>query len=176
MLKVEFSKMHRLFYPQVPLVLCACVEDRVSAMPVVSYAAVSESPPMMAVSCNPNAFTFKLAARARAFSLCLLDSSRLGAMEKLATISGAKVKDKLREAALGYHLDSRMKAPVIDGSVAVIGCVLHSTRKVGDHALLIGSVRDCTARGDFSDFWSYKKYRPILYTGWRDGLSTYKGS
>lgn len=44
---------------------------------------------------------------------------------------------------------------------------------MGDHFLLVGRVEACRATGDFSDFWGFKKYKPILYTGWRDGMTTY---
>lgn len=172
-LKVEFSKLHRLFYPQVPLVLCAQFRDRVSAMPVVAYVSLSESPPLLGVACNPLAFTYKLSAKARAFSLCLLDEKDLRAFERLATVSGAKVRDKLKEVGLSHTKGTKVNAPVITSSVGTIECSLVSKRKLGDHILLVGRAEACYASSDFSDFWAYKEYSPILYTGWRGGMSTY---
>ena len=174
-MKVELSKLHRLFYPQVPLLLSASHGERVSCMPVVAYASISDTPPLVGVACNPHAFTYRLCVKARAFSLSLLDADRLGAMEKLATVSGARVKDKLSEVGLGHTAGTKVDAPVVSGSVATIECSLQSRRRYGDHFLLVGRVEACYASDDFSDFWAYKRYRPILYTGWRDGMSTYAG-
>jgi flavin reductase (DIM6/NTAB) family NADH-FMN oxidoreductase RutF len=172
-LKVEFSKLHRLFYPQVPLVLCAQSKGRVSAMPVVAYVSLSESPPLLGVACNPLAFTYKLSVKARAFSLCLLDEKELRAVERLAIVSGAKVQDKLKEVGLSHAKGTKVNAPVITSSVGTIECSLVSKRKLGDHILLVGRVEACYAASDFSDFWAYNAYSPILYTGWRGGMSTY---
>jgi flavin reductase (DIM6/NTAB) family NADH-FMN oxidoreductase RutF len=173
MLKVEFSKLHRLFYPQVPLVLCAQFRGRISAMPVVAYVSLSESPPLLGVACNPLAFTYRLSVKARAFSLCLLDEKDLRAFERLAIISGAKVRDKLEEVGLNHTNGTRVNAPVITSSVGTIECSLVSKRKLGDHVLLVGKAEACYAASDFSDFWKYKAYNPILYTGWRGGMSTF---
>ena len=173
-MKVEFSRLHRLFYPQVPLVLAAEQGGRVSAMPVVAYVVLSDSPPLIGVSCNSFAFTYKLSVKARAFTLSLLDSKDLGAMERLATVSGAKVTDKLAEVGLKHTRGSKVEAPVIAGSVATMECSLHSKRRMGDHILLVGRVEACYASDDFSDFWKFEKYRPILYTGWKEGMTVYR--
>jgi 3-hydroxy-9,10-secoandrosta-1,3,5(10)-triene-9,17-dione monooxygenase reductase component len=144
-------------------------------MPVVSYASVSDSPPLVAVSCTPHAFTYRLSVKARAFSLCLLDSGRMGAMERLASISGAKVRDKLSEAGLRHSPGTKVDAPVLDDSVATIECTLSSRRSFGDHVLLVGRVEACYASDDFAEFWTFARYRPILYTGWKEGMTTYRG-
>ncbi len=143
-------------------------------MPVVAYASISDSPPLVAVACNPHAFTCKLCVKGRAFSLSLLDARSLDVFEELAAVSGAKVEDKLAEVGLVHAPGARVDAPVISGSAATIECSLHSKRRFGDHVLLVGKVEACYASGDFSDFWAYKEYRPILYTGWRGGMTTYR--
>jgi flavin reductase (DIM6/NTAB) family NADH-FMN oxidoreductase RutF len=174
-MRVDAAKIHRLFYPQVPLVLSAACRGRVSGMPVVSYASISGKPPLIGVACSPLAFTYRLAARAGAFSLCLLGSKRLGAIERLATLSGAMLRDKLTEAGLGYIPGKTTGAPLIDGAEAAIECRLRSRTKLGDHVLLVGRVVDSSVSEAFADFWDFRSYRPILYTGWRDGMTTYAG-
>ncbi len=170
---VDPSLLHRLFYPQVPLVLSAMSGARVSAMPVVSYASVSDSPPLVAVSCARGGFTLKLALKARAFSLCILDGSHVDALSRLATVSGAKVKDKLADAGLRYRKGDQLKVPIIEGSVASLECSLAFKKRVGDHTLLVGSVEAASANESFSGFWDFRKYRPLLYTGWKGKLTTY---
>ncbi len=145
-------------------------------MPVVSYASVSTEPPMVAVGCNPTSFTYRLASKAGAFSLCLLDRRQLRAMERLASASGKDVKDKLANAGLIHNKGKKVDAPVIEGAVATLECRLHSKQKPGDHALLFGLVKACYASDSFTDFWDFERYKPILYTGWRDGMSTYPGA
>lgn len=172
-MKVDPSLVHRLFYPQVPLVMAARFGSRVSAMPVASYLSVSERPPMVGVACTPVGFTCKLAMRARSFSLSVLDRSHADAMAKLATVSGAKVKDKLSEVGLAHGPGSRAKVPVLRDAVATIECTLRSSRRAGDHLILIGKVEAAYASDAFSDSWDYSRYRPILYTGWKGGLSMY---
>lgn len=174
-MKVEPLLVHRLFYPQVPLVMACQFKGRVSAMPVVSYASVSDSPPMVAVACNPKGFTCRLALRAGSFSLSLLDRGRLAAVARLATVSGAEVKDKLAAAGLEHESGAELRVPVVRGSLAALECELKSKRKTGDHLLLIAEVREARSTGAFTNFWDYGLYEPILYTGWKDGMTTYPG-
>lgn len=174
-MKVDPSLLHRLFYPQVPAILSAQFGGRVSAMPVVSYASVSTSPPMVAVGCDPASFTYRMASKSRAFSLCLLDRRHISAVERLARTSGRSVKDKLAEAGLNHKKGVRLDVPVIGEAEATMECEVSSKRKTGDHIMLFGLVRACYASGDFSDFWDFEKYKPILYSGWRDGMTTYPG-
>jgi flavin reductase (DIM6/NTAB) family NADH-FMN oxidoreductase RutF len=175
-MKVSPSLIHRLFYPQVPLVMSVQFRGRVSAMPVVSYASVSDSPPMVVVACNPDGFTCKLAIKARSFSLSLLDRRRIEAFARLATVSGAKVKDKLTDAGLEHSHGTKLKVPVIKGAFATLECSLMSKKRTGDHLLLAATVEAAYATGAFTDFWDYSDYKPLLYTGWRDGMTTYAGA
>lgn len=172
-MKVEPSLIHRLFYPQVPLVLAAQFRGRVSAMPVVSYISTSDSPPLIGVACKPEGFTCKLALKSRSFSLSLLDGAHAAEMSKLATVSGAKVKDKLSEVGLSHSTGTAAKVPVLKDAVATIECRLSSSPKSGDHVILVGRVVSAYASEAFSDSWDYGKYKPMLYTGWKDGLTFY---
>jgi flavin reductase (DIM6/NTAB) family NADH-FMN oxidoreductase RutF len=175
-MKVEDSLVHRLFYPQVPLVLSAQFGARVSAMPVVSYASISDKPPLIAVACSPRGYTCKLSLKARAFSLSILDRTQSNAVALLATLSGAKVKDKLREAGLSHVNGKILKVPVIERSVATLECKLRDSSRHGDHLLLVGTVRAAYASEAFTEFWDFGRYRPVLYAGWREGLTTYPES
>jgi len=172
-LSVHPSKIHRLFYPQVPALLGTASRGRVSAMPVVSYAAVSTSPPIIVVSCDPRSFTLKLALDSRAFSLSILGRSRVKAIEKLALTSGRGVPDKLAACGLSHSRGAELDVPVVRGAEATLECEVRSGRMLGDHVLLVGLVRACYASKKFADFWNFERYRPILYTGWRDRLTTY---
>ena len=175
-MKVDPSLIHRLFYPQVPVILSARVGKRVSAMPVVSYTSVSDSPPMVAVSSAPSHYTCKLVLDAGCFSLCILDRDHAGAIARLASVSGARVEDKLTDAGLDYSMGEKLKVPIIKGSAATLECSLAARRRFGDHLLLVGKVRAAKATEAFDGFWNFAKYSPLLYTGWREGLTTLPGT
>ncbi|MDG6910460.1 MAG: flavin reductase family protein [Nitrososphaerota archaeon] len=174
-MKVDPSLIHRLFYPQVPLVMAAQHGGRVSAMPVVSYLSVSEEPPMVGVACKPGGFTCKLALKARAFSLSVLDRGHAGALSGLATLSGAQVEDKLSEVGLPHVPGTRAKVPVPKDALAALECRLKSSQKHGDHLLLVARVEAAYSSAAFTDSWDYARYRPILYTGWKEGITLYRG-
>jgi flavin reductase (DIM6/NTAB) family NADH-FMN oxidoreductase RutF len=166
--------IHRLFYPQVPAVLSASYRSRVTAMPVVAYASISDTPPLVAVACSPRAFTTRLALKARSFSLSLVGSWRLRSVEKLAEVSGAAVKDKLDKVGFAHRKGTRLPVPLIEGAEATLECRLQHHIKTGDHVLLIGRVVAAHSTGAFTDFWDFGRYTPILYTGWKGGMTTYQ--
>ena len=175
-MEVDPSLIHRLFYPQVPLVMSAQYRGRVSAMPVVSYASVSDGPPMVVVACNPGGFTCKLALKAGSFSLSLLDRGRVDAIARLATVSGAKVNDKLADAGLVHGKGKKLKVPVIKDAFATLECRVKSKKMTGDHLLLVAGVAAAYSAGAFTDFWDFSRYKPLLYTGWKGGMTTYPGT
>jgi len=174
-MKVDPSLLHRLFYPQVPAVLASRYRGRVSAMPVVSYTAVSTIPPLVAVACNPESYTCKLTLRSRTFSMSLLGRDGTSKLDKLATIHGGDLKDKLDSAGLAHRKGVRLNVPAIVGAWATLECSLRSKQKLGDHLLLVGLVRAAYASDAFSDFWDFRRYKPILYTGWKDGMTVFQG-
>jgi flavin reductase (DIM6/NTAB) family NADH-FMN oxidoreductase RutF len=174
-MKVDSSLIHRLFYPQVPAVLSSQYRGRVSAMPVVSYASVSDSPPLVAVACNPESYTCKLILKARCFSLSMLDRNQTSRIGALATTHGGDVPDKLASVGLSRKRGTKLNVPVITGARATLECSLKSKVVMGDHYLIVGLVRASYADGAFSDEWDFRSYKPILYTGWKDGMTAYEG-
>ena len=143
-------------------------------MPVVSYASLSASPPLVGVSCDPRAFTYIMIAKAGIFSLCFLDRKHLSAVEFLATHSGRISADKLADSGLGHHNGTRLDVPVITESVASLECALVAKKKFGDHVLVVGEVEAARASADFGEYWRFNTYRPILYAGWQGRLSTFR--
>jgi len=170
---LDKGKAYRLFYPSVPAVLSASHRKIVSAMPVVSFTSLSEFPPIVGVSSSPSHFTHKTVLDSRLFSLCWLQKKEIHAIAYLASHSGRESEDKLVSAGFKHHRGKKLDVPVIDAAVAVLECSLTNTIKFGDHELLVGKVEASYAIEDFHDYWSFKEYRPILYTGWKeDGLGT----
>jgi flavin reductase (DIM6/NTAB) family NADH-FMN oxidoreductase RutF len=170
---MDLSKVHRLFYPDVPAVLCASYLGRVSAMPVVSFASLSGVPPLVGVSCDPKAFTYQLVKKSNLFSLCLLGREHVEAMGFLASHSGRKSVDKLTDAGLPHHRGKKLNVPIIDDSAASLECALQSAKTFGDRDLIVGKVEGVHTSADFQEYWRFRSYRPILYTGWQGKLATF---
>lgn len=170
---IEPSIAYRLLYPDVPAIVCSSYNRTVSAMPAVSIISLSQSPPLIGVSCSPMHSTFMTIKNSRCFSLCFLDKSYSKYVESLATYRGKRSEDKLALVGLSHHTGKRVNSPVIDVSSAVIECSLIRKMRFGDHFLLIGKIETAYATQDFKEYWEFKSYKPILYTGWRNGLRTY---
>ncbi len=134
---------------------------------------LSESPPLIGVSSAPSHYTFRSIAHSKAFSLTWFDRSFSKAVEVLASTSSGPGADKLSLAGLSHHPGRKLKVPVPDAASAVLECRLVGKRKFGDHVLLVGLVVVAYASEDFKDYWLFREYRPILYTGWQGGLGTY---
>ena len=167
MRKVEGSKVYRLLYPSVPVVVAASHGGKVSAMPAVSVISLSNYPALIGVSSSPSHDTHETVVRARCFSLSWLDSRYASAVVGLGSVSGAGTPDKLRGAALHYSLRGMPPVPLVKEASAYLACKLSMVERFGDHDLLVGEVREARAAGDFRDYWAFKSYQPILYSGSR---------
>jgi len=172
--KVRPALAHRLFYPGVAAVLAAQSGNTVAAMPVVSYAALSDKPPLLGVSCARDSFTLRTSIMAGAFSVSLLGDEHVGALSKLASRKGKGGADKLDGAGLKHRRGAKLGAPIILGSAATLECSLVRTVRMGDHVLLVGRIESTLANNDFRDYWRFASYRPMLYVGWEQGMRLYR--
>ena len=174
--EVSGSKVYRLFYPSVPVIVAARSVGIVSAMAVVSMLSVSNEPARVAFSSSRSHHTYSVLARARSFSVSWLDSRFLKNVERLGTSSGAGDPDKLRSAGLSHSTGRTIDVPVIDEAAAVLECSIAEIIPLGDHDLVVGDVRAARADEDFHEYWMFGAYHPILYAGLADGLlSIYRG-
>ncbi len=172
--KLRPALAHRLFYPGVAAVLAAQAGNTVAAMPVVSYAALSEKPPLFGVSCAKDSFTLRTSIAAGAFSISLLGDKYVGALSSLASRKGRDGADKLDGAGLKHSKGAKLGAPIILGAKAVLECKLIRTLKMGDHFLLVGRIESAMASNDFRDYWRFRSYRPMLYAGWKRGMELFR--
>lgn len=103
-----------------------------------------------------------------------LDRSLAREVELLGSRRGKGVTDKLRSAGLKHSKGRALPVPVIDAAVATLECSLVNVVTVGDHDFVVGEVKAAYAQPDFSGYWQFKRYRPILYVGSPDRLRMYK--
>ena len=157
---------YRLFYPQVPAILCAKHEEAVSAMPANSCISLSHSPALVGVSVRTGSKTEKVLSNAREFSLCWLNYSEKSKKEIIKLSSKAPDgSDKLKRLKIGYKIIGGV--PVLLGSEAFLLCRKVSSKRFGDHVLFVGKVKIARASRDFTTnlYWSFEKYKPLLYLG-----------
>ncbi len=165
MKRVAASKVYRLFYPAVPVVVAASHKGRVSAMPAVSVISLSSEPALIGISSSPSHATHEAVVRAGCLSVSWLDRRYASAVEALGTTSGSGTADKLRAAGLHYALKGSPEIPVIEEASAYLTCTLAGVKPFGDHELLVAEVVEARAIGDFREYWSFRLFRPILYSG-----------
>jgi flavin reductase (DIM6/NTAB) family NADH-FMN oxidoreductase RutF len=165
MKRVAASKVYRLFYPAVPVVVAASHKGKTSAMPAVSVISLSSEPTLIGISSSPSHDTHATVVRAGCLSISWLDRRYASAIEALGNTSGSWVVDKLRAAGLHYSLGGSPEVPVIEEAAAYLVCTLHGVRKFGDHELLVAQVREARSIADFRDYWSFRDYHPYLYSG-----------
>lgn len=158
--KPEF--VYRLFYPQVPLILCAKSKG-ISSMPVASAVPVSDNPPKIVVAVKKELRTNHILSDSSTFSLNWIDFKKRNLVTKLAKFRASSDRDKLRALKISYRIV--LGAPVLEESVAYL--ILRKEKKidVGDHSLFLGRILGAMASLDFDEYWSFRKYRPILYLG-----------
>jgi flavin reductase (DIM6/NTAB) family NADH-FMN oxidoreductase RutF len=165
MKRVAASKIYRLLYPAVPVVVATVTADGVSAMPVVSVVSLSSDPPLVGIASSPLHATYGAIVKAGSFSVSWLDRRYRKEVEELGGTSGAGTRDKLSSVGLRYDFRGSTAVPVIRESSAYLVCRLAQVRRFGDHDLVVGAVEEARAIEDFSDYWTFGAYHPILYTG-----------
>ena len=165
MKRVAPSRVYRLLYPAVPVIVAASYEGRVSAMPAVSVISLSNEPPLIGISSSPSHATYGTIVRAKSLSVSWLDREYTGTVEALGSTSGAEVGDKLEAAGLHHSLSNPLKVPVIREASAYLTCTLAGVQRFGDHDLLVAEVREARAIADFGEYWAFGLYHPILYSG-----------
>ncbi|MDG6996574.1 MAG: flavin reductase family protein, partial [Nitrososphaerota archaeon] len=163
---VKKQVAYRLFYPQVPVILCAKHGRSVAAMPANSCMPLSDSPTLVGVSVRNGSKTEKVLSKAPSFSLCWLgysvESERI--VNDLSSKAGSEA-DKLKTFGIPYKTIGGV--PVLDDSEAFIVCRKMSSEEIGDHTLFVGIIQTARASSDFSEdeYWRFNSYKPMLYLG-----------
>jgi flavin reductase (DIM6/NTAB) family NADH-FMN oxidoreductase RutF len=171
---VDYSKVYRLFYPAVPVVVASSFRDTVSAMAVVTAVSVSDVPPRVGFASLRTHSTYKTIESSRSFSMSWLDRSLAREVELLGSKREEGVKDKLASAGLKHRRGRVLDVPVIDAAAATLECSVVKVESLGDHDFIVGEVKASYSESDFSEYWQFRRYRPILYIGSPDRFRTYE--
>lgn len=162
---VEPAKIHRLFYPQVPVVITTEFEGHIGGMPAIWCMPLSFNPPLVGVAISPEHATYKLLIGAQAFGVNWLNFSFTKQMGELGETSAKGVRDKISAVGLGIVKGSLTGQPLIRDAEGVLECRLHERHRIGTHELVVGEVVAASATESFSEYWDFSKYNPILYAG-----------
>lgn len=163
--KVPAERVHRLFYPQIPAVLTASYGDEVGGLLVTSVTPVSIKPSMIGVALGKDHRTTRLVEASKRFGVCWLSYEAVDRLPRLAESFPPYVRDKLRECGFSYRWGRVVSVPVLDEAAAWVECVVDWSREAGDHVFYVGRVEAAYASEDFGEYWSFRKYKPVLYVG-----------
>jgi flavin reductase (DIM6/NTAB) family NADH-FMN oxidoreductase RutF len=166
---IDPGKVHRLFYPTVPVVVTVEFEGRVDGMPAIWCMPLSFNPPLVGVAVAPEHETYRMITGAQAFGLNWLNFSYAGQVGELGETSGKEYGNKLPTVGLTTVRGSRTSQPLIQEASAVLECRLREKHRTGTHELLVGEVVTTLADDNFDDYWDFSKYNPLLYAGTMNG-------
>jgi flavin reductase (DIM6/NTAB) family NADH-FMN oxidoreductase RutF len=165
---VEPAKIHRLFYPQVPVVLTAEFQGHIGGMPAIWCMPLSFNPPLVGVAIAPEHATYEMLIGAQAFAINWLNFSFAKQVGELGEESAKGVRDKLSTVGLSFVKGSLTGQPMIRDAEGVLECRLHERHRIGTHELIVGEVVAASATENFTEYWDFSKYKPILYAGTED--------
>jgi flavin reductase (DIM6/NTAB) family NADH-FMN oxidoreductase RutF len=166
---VDPAKIHRLFYPQVPVIITAEHGGLIGGMPAIWCMPLSFKPPLVGVAVAPEHETYRIITGARAFGMNWLNFSYAAQVGELGETSAKDVKNKLAAAGFTVTKGEKTSQPLIQEASAVLECQLSETHHTGTHELLIGEVVGAFASDGFHDYWDFSKYNPLLYAGTVNG-------
>lgn len=162
---VDLARVHRLFYPQVPVVVTVEAWGRTGAMPAISCMPLSFNPPLIGISLSPEHETYRMIMEARAFAVNWLDYSHAHQVAELGEISGREHTEKLTAVGITTKKLDSSSQPLIQEAVAVLECRVQQENRTGTHSLVIAQVVRASAAQYFRGYWDFSKYRPLLYAG-----------
>lgn len=166
---VDPARIHRLFYPQVPVVITAEFEGRVGGMPAIWCMPLSFKPSLVGVAVANEHETCRMIAGAQAFGANWLNFSYAEGIGELGETSAKECRNKLSAVGFTTIKGSKTSQPLIQEASAVLECRLRETYRTGTHELLVGEVVTASANEDFDDYWDFFKYNPLLYAGTVNG-------
>ena len=162
---VEPAKIHRMFYPQVPVVITTEFQGHIGGIPAIWCMPLSFNPPLIGVAIAPEHATYEMLIGAQAFGVNWLNFSFAKQVGELGENSAKEVTDKLSAVGLRIVKGNLTGQPLIRDAEAALECRLHEQHRIGTHELVVGEVVAASATENFTEYWDFSKYNPILYAG-----------
>ena len=166
---VPSATIHRLSYPQIPVIITVEFSGRIGGMPAIWHTPLSFNPPLFGVAVAPEHKTYEMVSGAKAFGVNWLDFSYAKQVGELGDISGREHVNKLSAVGLTTVRGKATGQPLIVEASATAECLYSDTHRTGTHELIIGEVVAAGADKSFSDYWDHTRYNPLLYAGTESG-------
>ena len=133
--------------------------ERIHGMTVSDFTSVSLDPPLVLVSASKTAHTLEVIEKGKCFAINILASDQ----QELSNLFASKEHEDARFEGLATEKGAT-GAPLIEGAIANIDCVLSATHDAGDHVLCIGRVEEVRLN-DSAPLVYYKgRYRDLTTT------------
>lgn len=170
MKEVGPTRLHRLFYPVVPVIVMAGEGEGLAMATISSAMPVAQKPPYVALALLKGSRTLSAILRHKGFSLNWLDFTHVRALD-VAGFTIAKGVEKLARMTLTCQFWKGI--PYLEQAAALVLAKLQSSHRIGDHVLVIGRAIRAKAHEAFGDYWDYAHYKPALYLGSVGNLGRY---
>jgi flavin reductase (DIM6/NTAB) family NADH-FMN oxidoreductase RutF len=141
--------------------------DKTDVMPAIWTSPLSRRPPLVGLTVHPGRLTHDMIKFSEQFALNFPARDLVNYTHYFGAVSGADV-GKLELSQLPTFAAKEIEAPLIEGCVAYIECVVEDTMRTGDHTLFVGRVVAVQAEEEsFETVWTVgdRDYRPLHYLG-----------
>ena len=163
--KKEEVKVYRLFYPQIAMIVASRTTHRVEAVAMNSVISGSSDPPRVVCAMKREATILAVVRESKSFSVNWMDSRFVKSVDFLGFQRVENPRDKIKAAGLTWLRGSKTSAPVVSEAAATLECTLDRVIPLGDNDLVVGNVVATRTSRDFSEYWQFKKYKPLIYFG-----------
>lgn len=125
-------------YPEWIVLIATCDRHgRYNVMPAGWSMFTSHEPPLYAVSVGLTRYTHDVIMETEEFVVAVPTAEMARDIRHSGTNSGP---DKLAHTSFDLVPGEKVKAPLINGSLANLECKLHSAHRTGDHTIFVGEI------------------------------------
>lgn len=166
--RVDPARIHRLFYPQVTVILTSQFKGRIGGMAAIWCTPLSLKPPLIGVAIAPGHETYRIINRAKAFAINFVDFHFAKKVAEMGERSSKRLRNKLLAVGFNFRDGKATGQPLLRDAEATLECRLLNRHRTGTHELIIGGVVAAFANKHFRNYWDFSKYNPLLYAGTAD--------
>jgi len=138
-----------------------------NVMPLAWSMPLSHEPPLVGIAVHPSRHTYDMIRFSEEFALNFPSRRLTNHVQYLGIVSGRDVQ-KLDVTKLPTFKAQRIDAPLLEGCLAWVECVVEEVLRLGDHHLFVGKVLAAQAeREAFEDAWllADDDLKPLHYLG-----------
>ncbi len=158
-------KVYRLFYPQIAVIIASRTTDRIEAVAINSAISASSDPPRVVFPMKREATMLAIVRESKSFSVNWMDSKFVTSVDFLGFQREGNPKDKIKAAGLSWSPGGKTSTPIVSEAAATLECTLDRVIPLGDNDLVVGNVLATRTSSDFSGYWQFKTYKPLIYFG-----------